>query len=118
MKKHLKSFCNLVTIGQMSSRPPKIENLMGVVATYVESGRYLDTRHAVERQAERKLTRPELLYVLKNGHHEKRKDHFDEHYREWSYSVRGKTVDRRDVRVIVSFDPSGMLIITAIVIER
>ena len=48
---------------------------------------------------------------------EKRKDKFDEAYNSWNYSVRGKTVDLRELRVIVSFDDSGMLIITAIDLE-
>jgi hypothetical protein len=80
----------------------------------IERGTYLDTRHAFDRQNERQISRPEVLYVLKNGHHEKRKDKFDEAYHSWNYSVRGKTVDRRELRVIVSFDELGMLIITAI----
>lgn len=83
----------------------------------LEKGSYLDTRHAIDRQNERQIARPEILYVLKNGYHEKRKDKFDEAYKSWNYSVRGKTVDRRELRVIVSFDESGMLIITAIDLE-
>jgi len=102
----------------MSEKAPKVEKLMELIATHLELGRYLDTRHALGRQDERKITRPELLYVLKNGHHEKRKDRFDELHKTWNYAVRGKTVDKRDLRVIVSFDPAGMLIITAIEIER
>lgn len=74
----------------------------------------MDTRHAQERKEERLITRPEVLYVLKTGRHEKRKDQFDEFYRAWNYAVRGRTVDRKELRVIVSFDTNGMLIITAI----
>ncbi len=102
----------------MSNKSPKVVNLLELVATHIESGKYLDTRHSEARQDQRKITRPELLYVLKHGHHEKRKDRFDDHYKAWNYSIRGKTVDKRDLRVIVSFDPAGMLIITAIEIER
>ena len=91
---------------------------MPIVHACVEDGRYLDTRHATDRQYERKVNRPEILYVLKHGYHEKKKDKFDEYYQAWNYSVRGKTVDRRELRVVVSFDPSGMLIITAIELKR
>ena len=90
---------------------------MDQIRLCIEKGSYLDTRHAIDRQNERQITRPEILYVLKNGYHEKRKDKFDESYNSWNYSVRGKTVDRRELRVIVSFDESGMLIITAIDLE-
>jgi hypothetical protein len=100
------------------SRPEKILDLMNMICTCIEEGRYLDTRHAWERQDERRINRPEILYVLKHGHHEKNKDKFNEFYHSWDYSVRGKTVDRRELRVIVSFDENGMLIITAIDLRK
>jgi len=53
--------------------------------------------------------------VLREGFHEKRKDKYEELYKAWSYSIRGKTVDNRRLRIVVSFDSkTGMLIITAI----
>ena len=39
-------------------------------------------------------------------------------YNAWNYAIRGRTVDRRDLRVIVSFDEDGMLIITTIEVEK
>jgi hypothetical protein len=99
-------------------RPEKLPDLMSSIRTCIEEGRYLDTRHSLERQTERLITRPEILYVLKNGHHEKKKDQFDESHRAWNYAVRGRTLDRREVRVVVSFDENGMLIITAIGLEK
>lgn len=85
----------------------------------IEQGRYLDTRHALERQVERAINRNEILYVLKNGYHEKKKDKFDELYQAWNYAVRGKTLDRRELRVVISFeDASGMLLITAIELKK
>ena len=89
------------------------------VRTCIEQGRYLDTRHALERQVERAINRNEILYVLKNGYHEKKKDKFDELYQAWNYAVRGKTLDRRELRVVISFeDASGMLLITAIELKK
>lgn len=96
----------------------KLHDLMSVIQACIDEGRYLDTRHVLERQEQRVITRPELLQVLRKGYHEKRKDKFDELYSSWNYSVRGKTVDRRDIRVIVSFDENEMLIITAIEIGK
>lgn len=87
---------------------------MSVIRNCVETGKYLDTHHSTQRQGQRAITRPEFLYVLKNGHHEKRKDQFDETHQAWNYAVKGKTVDKRELRVVVSFDEVGMLIITAI----
>ena len=96
------------------SNPDKIKDLMATVKISVESGKYLDTRHGLERQTERLITRPEVLFVLRNGHHEKKKDKWDAHYLAWNYAVRGKTLDKRELRVVISFDENGMLIITAI----
>ena len=45
------------------SRPEKIRELMSVLRACIEAGRYLDTRHAWEGQAERRINRPEILYV-------------------------------------------------------
>ncbi len=95
-------------------RQSKIISLMETIRKCIEEGRYLDTRHATQRQVERDVTRPELLHALLNGFHEKRKDRFEEAYNAWNYSVRGKTIDARTLRVVVSFDESNMLIITAI----
>lgn len=100
------------------AKPEKLSNLMSVIRECIVQGRYLDTRHALQRQDERGITRPEVLYVLKNGHHEKKKDQFGEIYQTWSYAVRGKTVDRGELRIVVSFDESGMLIITAIDLSK
>jgi hypothetical protein len=80
----------------------------------VTSGKYLDTRHALVRKVQRTITLPELLYVLKNGYHEKKKDEFKEEHSAWNYAIRGLTVDKRKLRICVSFDERGMLIITAI----
>jgi hypothetical protein len=96
----------------------KILDLMNVIRACIEEGRYLDTRHAWERQDERRINRPEILYVLKHGHHEQNKDTFNNFHHVWNCSVRGKTVDRRELRVIVSFDENGMLIITAIDLKK
>lgn len=87
---------------------------MKVVRQCLEEGRYLDTRHALVRKYERNITRLEILQVLKTGFHEKKKDYFDQIHNSWNYSIRGKTVDSRELRIIVSFDNDNILIITAI----
>ncbi len=42
----------------------------------------------------------------------------DERHEAWCYAIRGKTVDKRELRVVVSFDENYLLIITAIGLER
>jgi hypothetical protein len=95
----------------------KIDALMDRISSCLDAGRYLDTRHSIERQREREITRVEVIYVLRHGFHERKKDKFEALHQAWNYAIRGKTVDGRDLRVIVSFDDSDMLIITAIDLE-
>jgi hypothetical protein len=83
----------------------------------IESGTYLFTKHAIDRREEREVTIPDVLYVLKNGVPEKRKDTWDELYKTWKYAIKGNTVDKDPLRIIVSFAESGMLIITVIRID-
>ena len=94
--------------------PPKIDRLLEHIREALDAGRFLDTVHTTQRQAERQITRPEMLYVLRHGWHEKRKDVFDTRYHAWNYAIRGKTIDGRPLRVVVSFEDRGLLIITAI----
>ena len=92
----------------------KVAQLLPLIRECIEAGHFFDTRHATDRQGERAITRPEILYVLRHGYHEKRKDKFEPRYQAWNYAVRGKTSDARELRIIVSFDERNMLIITAI----
>jgi hypothetical protein len=96
----------------------KIARILDRVRYCVQHARYYDTRHATDRQTQRAITRPEILHVLTNGRHEQSKDTYQERYRSWNYAIRGRTIDRRDVRVIVSFDDNNMLIITAIEVGK
>ena len=94
---------------------PKLPNLLELARHLADSGDYVLLKHARERSAERAITEPEWIYVLRTGWHEKRKDSYDEFYESWAYSIRGKTIDGRELRVVVSFDDdTEMLIITLI----
>jgi len=95
-------------------KPSKLTNeeLLKRVHHAVETGDYLDTRHVTYRKNERGISRLEIEYVLKNGWNEKRKDKFDDAYSSWNYAMRGKTIDKRDLRIVITFQ-GKMLIITA-----
>ena len=95
-------------------RPPKLINLMQIVAECLESRHYRFSRHAIERQWDRKITQMEIRQVLLHGRHESSKDKFDEDLAEWNYSIRGRTVESRNIRIVVAFDPDSMLIVTVI----
>ena len=100
-------------------KPRKMDHPLEAIRSCIRSGWYRETAHALQRQTERKITLTEILHVLDTGRHEKSKDSFDEAYRSWNYAIRGWTVDRQDLRVIVSFDVErGLLIITAFYLEK
>lgn len=105
--------------GGRSTRPDKESNVLSKVRKHLDAKTYIDTIHAEERKDERNITLQEMIEVLRNGHHEKKKDQFDEFYQDWKYAIRGKTDgEQRSLRIIVAFDEeSGMLIITAIDLE-
>ena len=52
--------------------------------------------------------------IIENGYWEKRKDEYKPEYEAWNYSIRGRTVDGRDLRIIISFENQRLLFITAI----
>lgn len=73
----------------------------------------------MERQIQRAITLQQIKYVLLHGHHEKKKEKYDEEYSAWNYSIRGHTFDDIDLRVIVSFnEEDNLLIITAFEVEK
>jgi hypothetical protein len=103
----------------MSARPEKHPNLKALIAKCIADGNYYDTRHATDRKNERSITRLEVIQILTKGHHEKKKDEFKSEFNAWNYAIRGKTLDSRDLRIVVSFDEAiKLLIITTIEILK
>lgn len=99
-------------------RPAKLTNVLAKARECVEKGRYYDTTHAKLRKLQRQISLTHVLYVIRNGYHEKQKDQFKTEYEDWTYSIRGKTIDNKDIRVAIAFDHDDMLIITVIEIAR
>jgi len=100
-------------------KPKKIDNLIDKIRKCISAGKYRETVHAIIRKKERAIFLPEILHVLNTGKHEKAKDHFDEVFNAWNYSIRGWTLDGMDLRVIVSFDDEiDLLIITVFYVEK
>jgi hypothetical protein len=96
----------------------KNTNLLELIKKSITSGNYIYTGHAQQRLQEREVTRQEVKQVLKNGFHEKKKDTFDEVYNEWNYAIKGKTLDKKNLRIVLSFDKKNMLIITVIDLDK
>ena len=97
---------------EKAKRPPQLTELFPKIRNCIEKEQYRETRHARDRKVERDIGLSDVLYVLKNGYHEKQKTSFDENFHVWKYAVRGKTLEDFDIRIIIAFDEDGMLIIT------
>ena len=101
-----------------NKRPEKVSDLLKKIREAIESGDFFESAHAVERAIERNIIADEYEHVLKTGFHESKKDVFDELYNTWNYAIRGKTLENRELRIIVSFDENDLLIITVIDLEE
>ncbi len=100
------------------AKPDKLEDLMGQIKLCIEKGDYKFSNHALERKQQRAFTLPNILYILKNGCHEKVKDIWDPQHNMWKYAIKGKTIDNDEGRIIVNLDKSGILIITVIRLNK
>lgn len=99
-----------------SKHPPKLENVLELAQEYWDAGTYIILKHAIHRQEERAIVEPEIGWIIRHGYHEKKKDMFQPEYNSWNYAIRGKTIEERDIRIVVSWDTSDveMLVITVI----
>ena len=97
-----------------AKRTLQLNELFPKIHDCLDQGLYRQSKHAIERGLEREIDIPDVLYVLRNGYHEKQKTTFDEIFQTWKYAVRGKTLDEIDIRIIIAFDDTGMMIITVI----
>lgn len=66
-----------------ANRPSQLDDLFLKIRHCLDMGLYRQSKHAIERELERKIDLPDVLYVLKNGYHEKRKTSFDEAFQTW-----------------------------------
>ena len=94
-----------------ANKPLKGTALLKKVRDHLTKGTYILVKHAIERQKERNIRLPDVLYVLEHGKHEQEKDEFNIKLQAWKYAIRGDTADRIDLRVIVAFQKE-MVIIT------
>ena len=99
-------------------RPDKQKNLLDTISTAIGSGNLVYSSHANQRMYQRGIIKPEVEYVLENGHHEAKKDQFNEGFGSWDYAIKGTTVDGRKLRIVVAIERPNVLIVTAIGLEK
>ena len=109
--------------GWTSIPPHKDENIEQKVKYFVGIRAYRVTGHASRRMRMREVTVLEILQVLKQFKRDRRHDEFKEYddggnyIRRWSYAYKGRTIDKRALRLAVSVDETQekpLLIITVI----
>lgn len=86
-------------------RPPKITDVLKKARECIEKGRYYDTSHATLRKIQRRISLTDVLYVIRHGFHEKRKDQYQPEYNDWTYSIRGRSIDEKDIRIVIPKQP-------------
>ena len=109
---------NSVTINAKMILRPKIKNLMDVVGQRAKAGEFILLPHAISRKSQREISVADITRTLLTGWHESSKDEYKAEYAAWNYAIRGKTIDERKLRIVVSFDENQMLVITVIKITR
>jgi len=99
-------------VAKRNKRPPKRANLLDVVRKKVATDELRDSRHTEdERRPERDISLEEVRQVLGLGYHEAARDRYEEGYGSWSYAIRGRTLDNRELRIVVAFDEDDYVVL-------
>jgi hypothetical protein len=93
--------------------------LWKLIPEKISSLDYLFVDHAKDRLKTRKILDIEVLDILENkaGRNRKRnksKDIYNPDRSDWNYCIEGFGLDHEKIRIIISFDESLLLVITAI----
>ena len=104
-------------------RPQKktTDELFNAIENALENKNYYFTSHALKRSKERKnLSEFQVIKILssQSKYHEPKKDSFNEDFNTWNYSIRGRSIDSENIRIILSFDENDLLIITVINLDE
>lgn len=99
-------------------RTLKMKNVMDIIVVKAKRGEFIILPHAIERRHQRNISISDIIQVLTTGWHESRKDEYKEEFKSWNYSIRGKTIDGKQLRIAVSFDENNMLVITVIDLNK
>ena len=109
----------LSTIGSSDKRVPKEDNVLSKMKELLGKNRIRFLFHANKRMAERNVIDYEVRQALNNGHLNQARDRYSKENESWNYSVEGKTIDGRLLRIGVGFETiektgERLLIVTVI----
>lgn len=100
-------------------RPAKQDDLLKKMKELLGLNKIRFHSHANKRMGERNVLDYEVRQALSNGKHQPSKDRFSEEHQSWEYSIEGKTIDKRLLRIGISFEQDlstgeRLLVITVI----
>jgi hypothetical protein len=83
----------------------------------ISEGEYVFKKHAKQRQEDRLISDLEVLDILQgrhrcNRHRNKKKEKFEAGSKDWNYCVEGQNLDKKKIRIIISFESNIIPIIT------
>lgn len=102
----------------MNQRPAKVLKIIEKVRVAVAVRSFRVSGHARKRMVRLGISSSEMVFILKNGYHETRKDEFMAEFNDWNYAIRGKTVDARSIRLAVALELHGFVVVTAIDLDK
>ena len=91
--------------------------ILAMIKTSLDVGHYVILPHARLRCQERKVLPRDIEVVLKKGKRIKSRDRFDPFYHTWSYVFEGKTIEERDLRVVIIINDK-LQIVTVVILEH
>lgn len=86
----------------MSDQKLRGKKLLEMIRQLIALNRYRSSGHFQEREKQRQIFLWEVLHVLQHGSHEEERDEWDHKHQLWKYAVKGRTLDGRELRIVVS----------------
>lgn len=87
-----------------STRPPKENDVLKKMQGLHNAGKLRIHPHANQRMGERNVIYYEVLQALSKAIHQASKDRFSEEHQTWEYSMEGKTIDSKKLRIGIAFE--------------
>ncbi len=87
-----------------SRRAAKHADVLGLARACIEARRTRDSRHGFDRLKERAISIRDVEEVIATGWREPAKDSYKAEYSAWSYAICGRTLDTRNLRVVVAVE--------------
>ena len=86
------------------AKPQKENNVISKMKQLLGTRKIRISSHANQRMSQRKVLYFEVLQALSSGRHDPKRDRFNMEFNSWDYSIEGKTIDSRELRIGIAFE--------------